>query len=303
MNGAKYIFSPRNTPNAIDDFSAAIDLDEHNKNAYLYRGYCYTALNQYDEAIESFKRYISFDPTNAAPYSEIAKSYLQLEDYQTALTWYDRAWQRDQTSQNLLLGKALCYANTGQYEKSISIMKQIAYEKTTQTAPQNDPTHSFDPEQIVAHIKNHEMTDLYQQGITKMNAKQYDQAIENFTKIIEISNTRSQAFYFRGLSYYYQGLYQKKNLFASQKDTTSYELALQDLLTAHSLEPDNMHICVEVGNLYFSLGQWKQSIQFFKKAIALNPQSSFAVFAVGYTVSSQYGYPVVPCVLSKSYNL
>jgi putative GTP pyrophosphokinase len=62
---------------AIDDFSAAINLDTSNFRAYNYRGLCHRMIGEHDTAIDDFNTSITVNPYQSESY------------YSRALAWYD----------------------------------------------------------------------------------------------------------------------------------------------------------------------------------------------------------------------
>ncbi len=260
---------------AIDHFSTAIDLDRKCKDAYFFRGYCYDAIGKPEAAIESFKQYIQFDPKNYAPSMEIANIYFFLADYSSAIDWYTRALAVDSTLKEALVRRALCYEKIGDYDRALTtyqtIYGDIPSSITDAFIARNQSVLNI--KLTASQVREHALAVMYKKGIEHLNDQKYDKAISDFTYIIDQSDTESQAFYFRGISYYYQGLYGKKDFFAGTKDTSFHESALRDLLRAHELETDNENICMAVGNTYLALGKRQKSIEWFRKALSLNPQN------------------------------
>lgn len=93
------------------------------------------------------------------------------------------------------------------------------------------------------------------------NLGQYDQAIKNYDKAIELNPNDANAYVGRSNAYYHLG----------QK-----ERAIQDSNKVIELDPNNDMAYNNRGWGYFELGQYDQAIQYFDKALELNPDNEEA---------------------------
>jgi len=92
------------------------------------------------------------------------------------------------------------------------------------------------------------------EGNLHYNLQQYEQAIQNYNKALELKPDFPKALYNRGIAYRYVG---------------QYERAIQDYDKALELRPDYPEALVNRGLAYIHLGQYEQAIQDFNRAVEL----------------------------------
>ena len=83
---------------AIVTFSGIIEKTDTCKNCYLYRGFAYKALKEYDKALLDLDAFINIDTTDALGYSNRASVYYLKNDYKSALQDFLYAYQLDSAS-------------------------------------------------------------------------------------------------------------------------------------------------------------------------------------------------------------
>lgn len=132
-------------------------------------------------------------------------------------------------------------------------------------------------------------------GLIYDDKEQYDLAIQDFDKAIELKPDYAEAFHNRGLTYYDKGQYERaiqdydkaiqlKPDFAlpfnargnAYVDKGQYDLAIQDYDKAIQLRPDALPFNGR-GNAYAAKGQYDQAIQDYDKAIRLKPDFAAAI--------------------------
>ncbi|MBW7992521.1 MAG: tetratricopeptide repeat protein [Planctomycetes bacterium] len=103
--------------------------------------------------------------------------------------------------------------------------------------------------------------DYYNQGTEYADKGQYDQAISEFTKAIEIDPMYAPAYHNRGFTY---------------ADQHQYDKAITDLTKAIEINPKNAAAYYGLGQAYCKKGQYDQAISEFTKAIEINPKDAEA---------------------------
>ena len=111
-----------------------------------------------------------------------------------------------------------------------------------------------------AHAASDE-SDYFQKGISSAESGNYEEAIKNFAKAIELNPKDAAAYYNRGNAYGKLG---------------TYEEAIRDYDKAIELNPKNAEAYSNRGNAYVNLGNHQQAIKDFDKAIELNPKNAMA---------------------------
>jgi len=95
QNKAKALREDGQLEQAISVFKQAIELDESDPWNYLYVGNCHYADDDYNNALEYFKKAQSLMPENPSPYWCLANAYEKLGDIKTADMLYHKAVEAD----------------------------------------------------------------------------------------------------------------------------------------------------------------------------------------------------------------
>lgn len=95
-------------------------------------------LNRPEEALESFNRAISIDPTHPDGYLGRANTLNTLGRYQESLKDYERVIEIDPSIANAYVNRAIAYSHLKEYEKAI-----VNYEKALELDPEIDDPPGF----------------------------------------------------------------------------------------------------------------------------------------------------------------
>jgi len=107
---------------------------------------------------------------------------------------------------------------------------------------------------------------FYTRGYAYAELNKYEQAIEDFSKAIELNPALAVAYYDRGNAY---------------ADLNKYERAIKDYEKAIELNPDFAEAYNNRGNAYMELNKYEQAIKDYDKAIELNPNEAVAYYNRG----------------------
>ncbi|WP_414549606.1 tetratricopeptide repeat protein [Anabaena sp. CCY 0017] len=107
---------------------------------------------------------------------------------------------------------------------------------------------------------------LYQEGVRKYQAGEYQAAVENFTEVIALDSQNDRAYNKRGDAFYQLGDYQQ---------------AKADSSKAIELNPQNANAYYDRGFSLYELGKYKEAIADYTKAIELNPGNAYAYYGRG----------------------
>jgi len=88
--GMAYV-AESNYSQALEDFSAALELDQENLKAYYYRGVVHYILQNYPQALEDFNRCLELNPCQYDPLYSRAQIYFCLGNYPQALVDCEQA--------------------------------------------------------------------------------------------------------------------------------------------------------------------------------------------------------------------
>jgi len=124
----------------------------------------------------------------------------------------------------------------------------------------------------------------YNRGLVYYEEDQYDEAISNYTKAIEINPRYAAAYYYRGLAYYYKDHW----IYYNYKG--KYDQAISDLNKAIELNSRFAEAYYNRGLVYAEKRQYEQAISDYNKAIEINPHYTNAYFRRGRTYYNQGQY-------------
>lgn len=125
-------------------------------------------------------------------------------------------------------------------------------------------------------------------GTEALQRSQYSEAIENFTKVVELKPGHAEAYYDRGNAYGGQG---------------EYDRAIQDLTKAIELNPDYAEAYALRGGIYNIQNEHDRAIQDSTKTIELNPEHPRAHAIRGAAYGSQGEYDRAIQDLTKTIEL
>ncbi len=95
-------------------------------DAYTAVAHVYNIMGQQDEAIKMCHRAIALDPDSGAPYNELGVYLMELEKWQEAIPWLEKAIQSRRYSEpqqpHVNLGRA--YAKLGDWQSAMAYYDQ-----------------------------------------------------------------------------------------------------------------------------------------------------------------------------------
>jgi tetratricopeptide (TPR) repeat protein len=103
---------------AITDFTKAIELNPNDITAYNGRSFAYSRTGQHDKAIADAERAIDLGPEKALAYQSRAVAYEGKKEYDKAIADWGKAIELSPAEYNIL-SRARLYRNSGQYYKAI----------------------------------------------------------------------------------------------------------------------------------------------------------------------------------------
>ncbi len=240
---------------AIADFNKAIEINPQNANSYYNRGTTKgKGLGDYYGAIDDLNKAIAINPQNANSYHNRASAKRNLGDYQGAIADLNKSIAIDPQD-------ALRYSKRGDI-KGLSGDRQgacldwgkassLGYENVTKEL--NQFCRSI--EEAPAQSAN----DYLKRGIDKHQSKNYQGAIADYTKAIEINPQLADAYTARG---------------ATKDELGDKQGAIVDYNKAIEINPQDAFAYYIRGTAKDDLGDKQGAIADFNKAIVINPQDA-----------------------------
>jgi tetratricopeptide (TPR) repeat protein len=169
-------------------------------------------------------------------------SFLWIEDYKKALSYFEEAINENPHYAEAYLQIGLCNYKLGCYQEEIEAYRQAIRIK---------------PDYVDAY---------YNLGSAYGEIGRYQEAIEAYKQAISIEPDFAEAYVNLGLVYYEIGSY-----------TKSIETSKQ----AIRIKPDLAEAYVNVGSVYGNLGRYQEAIEFNKQAILIKPDYAEAHYNLG----------------------
>jgi len=230
---------------AIEKFSKALDNKSEASNnykiadAYIYRGYCRYKLKNYKSAINDMDEGLKLKPEYIKGYIMKTMVYLEEDKYEECIVWCNKGLEKKDNNDELLLTKS----------KALSKLKK--YEEARQ------------PLFIMLDNNPKSITAFRHLGSIFLQQKMWDSASAYYSKAIEIDPTDFISYYDRGISKSYT------------KDLAG---ATEDIQKAMQLDSTTKFIGYNNIGFYMKLEKkdFTGAIDFFNKAIELNPEFAYA---------------------------
>ena len=165
---------------AIADYNRAIEINPNYSDSYFNRGITYSNSNNNGQAISDFNKAIKLDPKNAEIYNHRGMLYSKLGESQKAIEDYTQSIKLNPNEGKVYNERGIIYFNLNDFDKAM-----LDFRKAVQLDSENK-----------AYIYH------YNIGMCYMNMKNYKQAIEIFTKSIELNPKYINAYQKRGDCYY-----------------------------------------------------------------------------------------------------
>ena len=127
-NIAEYYFSKNYYREAAQVFKLLL---KQEKSGELYQklGYCYQRINNYEKALETYKKAELFDLNRKWNLNKIALCYRNLKQPQKALEYYREAEKLDEENLNIQLNIGHCLLELGEYEQALKSYFKVEYLK------------------------------------------------------------------------------------------------------------------------------------------------------------------------------
>ncbi len=216
---------------AISDYSEAVDLDLGYARGWMNRGVAYAkrAATDLDNAIFDYTNAINLDPDNADAYYNRGNAYADKKEYDKAIADYDMAIKLNPKYADAYNNRGLAYQNKGEHDQSTSDFNKAHELNPNPAKPSNkvyvdvsdDPYGDCDQQQdsersirgctqiINFYGSKYKLYKLPVAYINRGNAYkgkgEYDQAIADFTKAIELDPKVADAYNNRGYAYEKKG--------------------------------------------------------------------------------------------------
>ncbi len=255
---------------SIADFSKGLELSPKFITAYISRSYAYVKKRDYDRAIADASKYIELSPKDSGAYNARAYVYKYKGDYERALSDVNKAIELKPNGGTYYDSRGEFYLDLKEYDKAIvDLTKAIelssgnpifieTYQKRAKAYDAKGETAkaAADRAKAAELEKAKEAAYYSQRGYINQEKGDYDRALADLTKAIELAPQDSRAYNLRAYAYKYKG---------------DYDRALSDANKAIEIKPNDGNYYDSRGEFYLDLKEYDKAIVDLTKAVELSP--------------------------------
>ncbi|MBZ0285784.1 MAG: tetratricopeptide repeat protein [Anaerolineae bacterium] len=157
----------------------AVEADPMNADAHRSYAIALIWVGERDAAIRELEDAININPNLTTPYFELAGQYVGASMYEEAVATYERILTMEPRNAKALLRMCEVYSRIGQDEQGQGYC---------------DDALTIDPNYAQAYR---------QLGMVNFRRRNYEGAIENFLKCVDLESEEIECYYLRGLAHFY----------------------------------------------------------------------------------------------------
>ena len=240
---------------SVNILHKAQDISNNDASISYSLGFTYKEMGDYDDAIDAFESVISRNPDDVLAHNHLGAIYFTQKDYQKAISTYKRGLQVDQNHPILNYNLAHVYEKMKNYPEAVR-----CYEVALKTRPgwleairdfSELLIHCQDTKQaqelVEQSIKLHpdDVELLCILGRIYLNQFDYDNATKTFKRAEDLKNNDINILL--GLS---------KSLEKGMK----IEPAMEKILDAVDLEPENLDVCKQYAHILLSAQKYDKAL-------------------------------------------
>ncbi|MCS6904806.1 MAG: tetratricopeptide repeat protein [Bacteroidia bacterium] len=272
---------------AIDAYSEAIKIDSKNYQYFLKKGLCELIIQRYEDAILSFKDAIKANPESVEAYAYLAKIYINRKDYNRAVYYYNKAYEKESNPQQKYQYKLAAIKYLAFLDKLPEVVREM---KLAIALDSNNTELYYRQGQVYSKMGNWEdALECYTQALKKEQKNNKNpEAISRYQYAVGYAHYKLGNFdqfyeYQRKLdssdAYYASRLKKIKaiaiqhtanyfvRLARSYMDADFYEDALNWVYKAIAKKENLVRSYKMAGYIYYKIGDLATSIDYYQKAV------------------------------------
>ncbi len=278
QNAKKYykagevFLASENYPDAVDQFTKAIDLKPAFDKAYLARARAYEQLDLLEEAVQDYDRASTFLNKEHGIFYEAGRLYYQLGRYEQALNRLDKSIRVKKNYEPAYVIKSKVLISQERYEEALENCNiALSLKKTADNYYQrglvNERLGQFEAAErdfVQAISENKSFVDAYLSlAQISLNLGKTQFALGHVNKALELEPQNRKAFLIRS------------RIYAKQLD---YPKAIDDISVTIMMDPEDDEMYLLRGTYYQEFTQHTNAINDFTKAIILNENNADAYY-------------------------
>lgn len=269
--GRGWVYNQRKEyASAIAEYDKAVELNPKYPNSWNNRGAAKSWLNQMREAIADYDKAIELKPNYVKAYENRGKAYGTLGDNVRAAADLNRAAQIDSSNKGAdkIIEQAEALVQRGEFTEALNLLNQAAelfpdnqFVFVNRGNIYNNNFHDYD-KALADYQKTIELNDKFSwpyhnRAVAYGRLKRWEDAVVDFGRAIELNPTYAAAYNGRAWAYCKIG---------------NFEAALVDVNRALALKPNEANYFDTRATAYAGLGRYDDALADYERAIKLSPE-------------------------------
>lgn len=270
------------------------ELKKHSKNEDILRwlGYANLVKNNLDAGEKYYLEASVINPDCDICFLNIARVNSHRGDHDKALLGFTKAISIDKNNFTFYLNRAMSYYALENLDASCSdyIMAKTLLEKNKISDPVIDKQVNATIQDICDSSKP---SYYYQRGVALYNLKEYQKAVDIYTKGLLIFPNNAMMLSFKGNAYVALNEYEKAidsyKLSLENKDNLRIEIAINPRFSGGSTEQIKTFYEGSLASTYFSLAECELNLGYYEKSLAnINTALELAPYTEGFKLENYF---------------
>lgn len=260
-----------NSEKALEAYTRVVELAPDEAAGYINRGRVYLEIQDYGRAVQDFSQALSLDASAVDAYVMRGSAYQGIGDSNAAIHDFGQAIEMDPGNGWAYAGRAAAFASKGDMAQAIA-----DFGKATEFMPGSADLHlrlgkiyAIQKEPALARAEfsqalglNLSLTEAYfLRGLTDLELEDFNQAVGDFTKVINADPSDAAALSNRCWAYLNKGI---------------PLLALHDCELSLDSDPDSLPSLDHRAHVYLALGRIEDARFDFGRIVDLQPESDMS---------------------------
>ena len=245
---------------------------------YSNQGFDYYENASYEQAIDSFKKSLTLDPSVSTVHYNLAKAYDRAQLKEEAISEYRKSISLDPSFTWGYEALANIYFEKKLYDKAIAVLQEA-----TANGVHND---EIDP--LVNHVSSEYMANLINAAMTAFDNGDKVKARELLSKALQLNPNFALGYYTFGYFYYFEGKLDK---------------AVEKLKKAIQLDPMFLPAHRLLGDIYFEKKDFSKAADAYKVALSINTNDAVLLNNLGICFMNLEDYHKAAKYLEEALNL
>jgi tetratricopeptide (TPR) repeat protein len=321
----------KKTDKAIDEYTVVLKLEPLTERAPLALGIAYREQGNHAASVKEFEKVVKIKPSWPAGYYQMAETFLAMEQYDAALENYKKAQKLSTHPGGIQKRIAAVYLKQGKHQDAVNIYKDL---KTKDPSMENyellasayQMSDQFDLAETTFKEMVRKFPDnpypVYRLGVFYGYIKKYDQAIADLNKALAMSPEDPAILKALSIAYNQKGdrghaietarritklrpksIPDKFYLAALTQDAHRDKEAIALYREILAEEPNHLLALNNLAVLLGDAGRSKEALQSSQKAMLLAPENGTILDTHGWILFKQNKYQDALAVLNKSLSL